>query len=175
MIIPLWRRAAIALVSLTLGRFLFAGQVADALVTRGDDAARGADPSAAVRYYRRALAFDAHSGSAADRLAFALDLRRTPGDARAAVDVASAALLGRPHDPALLADRAWAEETLRRWSSAEHDFARAATAGRDPRYAHLAARIALAHGRRRDAAALFHQALGYDRHFEPARAALAQL
>ena len=175
MTIPLWRRFAIALVSLVLAAGLFHGQVAAALVTRGDDALRSGDRTAAVRYYRRALSIDAHSTNAADRLAFYLDLRNAHGDAQMAIEIATTALAARPTDAALLADRGLAEQHLQRWAAAQRDFVRAAEAGHDPRYDHLAARIALVRGHRSEARHYFALALARDANFDPARAALAVL
>jgi tetratricopeptide (TPR) repeat protein len=173
--IPLWRRVTIALVALCVAGAAFRGQVATALVTRGDDALRNGDRSASVRYYQRALAIDARS-SAADRLAFGLAMRKLPGDAQAAIEIANTALERRPDsEVALLADRGLAEQHLRRWRAAERDFARAGAAGSDARYDHLAGRIALRLGDRNDARGFFAAALRHDPAFGPARAALARL
>jgi tetratricopeptide (TPR) repeat protein len=174
-VISLGRRASIAVVALVLAAGLFRGQLATALVTRGDDALRNGDRTASLRYYHRALAIDAHSSQAADRLAFALALRHSPGDAQAAIDVASTALARVPGDAALLADRGLAEQRLRHWRDAERDFGRAGIAGRDARYDHLAGRIALRLGDRDDARRFFSVALRHDPAFDPARAALARL
>jgi len=173
--IPIWRRFAIALVTLALAAGLFHGQVAAALITRGDDALRNGDRNGAVRYYRRALTLDARSRTAADRLAFYLDIRRLPGDAQTAIDIATTALAGSPDDPALLADRGLAEQRLHRWAAAQAEFARAGEVGRDARYDHFAARIALLRGRPDEAKHFFRLALARDAHFDPARAALAAL
>ncbi len=173
--IPLWRRCAIALVALLIAGYAFRGQLAGSLVSRGDDALRNGDPVASVRYYARALAVDAASVRAADRLAFALDLSRVPGAAATAVAVAGAALRYAPDDPTLLADRGLAEERLALWAAAERDLSRAGSVGRDARYDHLAARVALRNGRPEDARRLFRRALVADPAFAPARAALAHL
>ena len=45
-LIPLWRRGVIAIASLVIAWVCFRGQVASALVTRGDDALRYGDRSA---------------------------------------------------------------------------------------------------------------------------------
>jgi tetratricopeptide (TPR) repeat protein len=170
------RRFAIAAVTLAAATLLFRGQVASALVTRGDDAALGGDVTRGVHYYERALRFDAGSGIAADRLCFRLLLRRDRGDARTAIRLATSALEQHPALAAtLLADRGFAEQQLRETASAERDFATAGAIARDPRYEHLAGRLALAAGRPRDARAHFRRALRDDPHFAPARAALAVL
>jgi len=173
--IPLGRRFAIAFVALSLAGGLFRGQIATALVTRGDDAVRNGDPTAGVRYYHRALAIDPRTGRAADRLAFYLGMRHQPGDAETAIAVATTALVQVPDDAALLADRGLAEQRLRRWRAAERDFGRAGVIGHDPRYDHLAGRVALRLGDVDEARQFFGLALIHDPAFRPARAALARL
>jgi tetratricopeptide (TPR) repeat protein len=173
--IPLWRRIALAALTLVASTVLFHGQVASAVVTRGDDAMRNGDRAAALRYYGRALALDPASSRAADRFAFLLAIRHAPGDARTAVVIATLALAHSPDDPALLADRGFAEQRLRRWPAARDDFARAGAQARDARYDHLAGRVALHLGDRRGARQLFERALTLDPRFGPARVALEQL
>jgi tetratricopeptide (TPR) repeat protein len=173
--IPLWRRCAIAVVALPLAACCFHSQVASALITRGDDAMRNGDRTAGIGYYARALALDAQTSRAADRLAFTLAMRREPGDAQAAIAVATNALVRTPNDAALLADRGLAEQRLDRWRAAETDFIRAGAAAHDARFDHLAGRIALRLGNIPDAKRLFARALLVDRTFAPARAALARL
>jgi tetratricopeptide (TPR) repeat protein len=173
--IPLLRRVAVAGFSLICAAILFRGDVASALVTRGDDVLRAGDVDGAVRAYTRAARIDPASSVAADRLAFFLLVRRNAGDAARARAVADAALGAVPNEPALLADRAYAAQRLGRWRDAERDFAAAAHYAHDPRYAHLAARMAL---RVRDRAASrdhLHTALALDAAYAPARALLARL
>ncbi len=173
--IPLGRRIAIAAVALIVAGVCFHGQMASALVTRGDDALRSGDQAAAMRYYYRALAIDPPSPTAADRIAFYLGTRHQPGDAQAAIEVATHALGWVPDDAALLADRGLSEQRLGRWRAAERDFGRAGAAGRDPRYDHLAGRVALRLGDVAEARRFFARALADDPAFDPARAALAAL
>jgi tetratricopeptide (TPR) repeat protein len=175
------RRLAVAALSLVLAAFLFRGNVASALVTRGDDALRTGDVDGAVRYYARAARLDGSSVVAADRLAFFLLMRRRPGDAGRAYAVADSALrapLSRsgasahPSESALYADRALAALRLGDMRVAERDFATAAEAGRDPRYAYLAARAA---GRLGDRAAMrehLRTALRFDASYAPALASI---
>jgi hypothetical protein len=173
--LPASRRLLVSAVALGTAFGLFHAQLAAAVVTRGDDALRSGDVGAAMRFYARATRLDRSSAVAADRLAFNLALRHNGTEARRAIAVASTALASAPGDPALFADRAFAELQLRDWPGAEGDFARAGTLGRDARYDHFAARMALrSHdvpGARRYALL----ALATDPSFAPARAFLRGL
>ena len=137
-----------AAVALGAGLLLLRAPLAEALVTRGDDALRNGDGATALRSYRKALTLDPDSIVAADRLAFQLALRHRPADAEAAIHVAAVALARHPGAVPLLADRAFAELQLKRWGAARADFTAAGSAGADPRFANLALRIALRHGLR---------------------------
>jgi tetratricopeptide (TPR) repeat protein len=167
------RRAAIAVAALALSAVLFRGQIASALVTRGDDLLRAGDADGAVRAFARAAFLDPAPAVPADRLAFVLLLRRAPGDAARALDAAGAALRIAPNDAALLADRALAAARLARWRSAERDFALAARIARDPRDAHLAAHMARRAGDHAAERAHLRDALALDAAYAPARSRLA--
>lgn len=169
------RRVAVAAVSLGCAAVLFRGDVASALITRGDDVLRAGDVDGAVRAYTRAVRFDASSAAAADRLAFFLLVRRNAGDAARAYAVADGALTALPSEPVLLADRAFAAQRLGRWRGAEHDFAAAARIAHDARYAHLAARMALRVHDRTASREHLRRALAIDAAYAPARALLARL
>jgi tetratricopeptide (TPR) repeat protein len=172
--IPRGRRLLCAAVSVAVAGLLFRGQLADALVTRGDDAFRSGDIPAALRTYDRALRIDPRSTVAADRLAFFLALQHDPENAQRAVRIASDALQVQRTSP-LFADRGFAEMQLHRWPDAERDFATAGALGRDARYHHLAARMALRRGDRPAARADAARALLADPNFAPARALLRRL
>ena len=140
--IPPVRRFAVSLAAVVLAALLLHGQVATALVTRGDDLLRAGDIDGAIRAYERATRLDAVSPAAYDRLAFYLLLRRHDGDTMRAWRIADAALARRPGDPALLADRGFASLRLHRYERAARDFAAAGVLGHDARYARLGRRLA---------------------------------
>ncbi len=172
--IPRTRRFACALTALGVAALLLHAQLADALVTRGDDAFRAGDHEGAINAYERARLLDPWSSVAADRLAFQLALRHDVVAARRAVRIATAGLGGGPSVP-LYADRAFAELELRDLVDAERDFGAAGLLGRDPRYDHLAARTALQRGDRRAAIRFARHATSLDPKFQPARALLRRI
>jgi tetratricopeptide (TPR) repeat protein len=162
------RRCTCAAIALASAGLLFHGSLSAALVTRGDEALGNGDVTTALRSYRKALTLDPGSTLAADRLAFQLTLVHHPAAAAAAIDVASSALRAHPRAGALFADRGFGELQLHAWRDASVDFARAAALGHDPRYAYLAARLALRFGDRPQARLALHQALRDDPAFAPA-------
>jgi tetratricopeptide (TPR) repeat protein len=169
------RRLLVAGVALGMAYTLFHGQLAAAVVTRGDDALRAGDVDAAIRLYSRAAGLDPRSTVAVDRLACHLALRHERDGARAAVAIASRALDSGAVEPALFVDRAFAELQLRAWRDAERDFDRAGTLAHDPRYEHFAGRMALRSGNRTAAKRYARRALADDPNFAPARAMLRTL
>jgi tetratricopeptide (TPR) repeat protein len=168
------RRIACAAAALALAALCFRAQLADALVTRGDDALRTGDVATALRAYGRAATLDPRSVVASDRLAFFLAVRHDRPDAERSIAVATAALRARASAP-LFADRAFAEMELRRWRAASDDFGRAGALARDARYDHLAARTALRDGDRDAARRFARRAVADDPAFAPARAMLRTL
>ena len=169
------RRLTLAACALTLAFALFHGQLAAAVITRGDDALRAGDAASALRFYARATLLDPRSSVAADRLAFYLALNRRDAGAREAVAVVTRALRAGLEDPALLADRGFAELQLHAWRDAERDFARAGVLAHDARYEHFAARMALHRADRPAARGYARTALADDPAFAPARALLRAL
>jgi tetratricopeptide (TPR) repeat protein len=169
------RRSVLAGCALALAFLFFRGQLATAIVTRGDDALRSGDVVDAIRLYDRATRIDPRSSVAADRLAFYLALRPARARAERAGGVAPRALAAGAADSALFADRAFAGVQLRAWRNAERDFAAAGTLAHDARYEHFAGRMALHRGDRRAAAHYAQLALAYEPSFAPAQALLRTL
>jgi hypothetical protein len=169
------RRLLLAASSLTAAFVLFHGQLAAAMVTRGDDALRSGDVMTAIRFYDRAERLDPASVIAADRLAFQLALRHDRSGATQAVAVATHTLAANGPDPALFADRAFAEVQLQRWRDAERDFSRAGSLGHDARFEHFAGRMALHVADRNAARRYARLAIADDPGFTPARSMLRAL
>ena len=169
------RRLIVAGTALGLAAVCFHGQLASAVVTRGDDVLRSGDIAGALRLYGRAMTIDPRSPVAADRMAFYLSMRHDRASAQRAIAVVSHALDAGAGDATLLADRAFAELQLHAWRAAERDFAGAGSAAHDARYEHFAARMAL-HVHDRPAATRYAAlALGDDPGFAPARAMIQAL
>ncbi len=173
--IPLWRRFAVAFVSLVLCALLFHGQIADALVSRGDSFLQGGRPARAERYYRRALWWDPRSTIAADRFAFVGFELRTRASLDAAIEIAGDALARTPADQPLLLDRALCLQAEGRYGEARADFARAALIRRDPQVLHFAGWAALRSGDARAARRYWQDALRIDPSFTPATLALRKV
>jgi tetratricopeptide (TPR) repeat protein len=162
----------VAFSALALAGWLFAPQIADGLVVRGDDFMYRNAPKEAMRRYERALLIDNRNAAAADRIAFVGMQMRTPQSLRRAVNVATAYLANRPNDAVILADRALCYLIERRYAPALTDFQRAGTLQRDPRYFVFAGWAASHEHDRRHARALWRMALAIDPHDIPARSAL---
>jgi tetratricopeptide (TPR) repeat protein len=172
---PLWRRLALALLSLLLCACFFRGAVSVALVTRGDGFFQKGQLERARVYYARALFFDRGSTVAADRFAFAGFELRTPDAIGSSLRVASQALALAPNDVKLLEDRGLLYQLARRYRLARPDFERAASLSNDSRWYHLAAWASYRSGDSGAARKLWHAALSSDPSFAPARLALAKV
>lgn len=127
------RRVALALVAVSLSSILLHRQIAEALVVRGDEFLYRAHPNVALRYYRRALAFDRSSSPALDRLLFVAMTVRDRETLRDGVARAQSFLLEHPGDDTIRLDRAMAYRTLGDFARAWSDFAVAGYRLRDPR------------------------------------------
>ena len=106
------RRLFLAASALAASFALFHGQLAAAVVTRGDDALRNGHVPAAIRLYERAAQLDPDSVVAADRLAFELALRHDRSGAIQAIAVVTHTLARAESEPGLYVDRAFAEVQL---------------------------------------------------------------
>lgn len=168
------RRFVLAVTSLLLAAPLFHAQLADALVTRGDEFLYRGNTSAAKDYYARALGVDGTSEAAADRFVFFSVQNRTERSLKAAITVASRYLSRVPSDAPLLEDRAMCYQYERRYDLARADFERAARLTHDPRYYTFAGWAAKRSGKRAAAVKLWLAALHVDPHFLPARRALRE-
>jgi tetratricopeptide (TPR) repeat protein len=172
---PLWRRLAIALLSLALSSLFFRGAVSVALVTRGDGFFQKGQLERARVYYARALFFDRSSALAADRFAFAGFEMRTPEAIASSLRVTSQALALAPSDVKLLEDRGLLYQLQRRYGLARVDLERAAILSGDSRWYHLAAWASYRSGDPERARRLWYAALHRNPSFVPARLALAKI
>jgi tetratricopeptide (TPR) repeat protein len=154
---------------------LFHGQIADALVTRGDSFLQAGHAARAERYYRRALWWDPGSSVAADRFAFVGFQLRTRDTLDAAIAVANEALARAPDDRHLLLDRALCLQARGRLREARADFARSAELYHEPQLLHFAGWAALRSGDIRSARRYWHTALQLDPSFTPSELALRKV
>ncbi len=166
------RRFCIAVASMTLAARIFAPQVADGLVLRGDDFMYRNAPVEAMSRYERALSIDSANASATDRVVFVGMELRTAQSLRRAVDVATGYLRRQPNDAVILADRALCYLIERRYALAQADFERAATVRRDARYFVFAGWAARHERDSRRARQLWLRALAVDPNYTLARRAL---
>lgn len=132
------RRIALAAAAVAISGVLLRGQMADALVVRGDEFLYRSDSRAALRYYRRALQFDATNAVALDRLLFVATTLRDRAGMRDGVERAATYLEGRPDDDAIRMDRAMAWRALGKSSFAWIDFGVVGYRTRDARALALA-------------------------------------
>lgn len=173
--IPLGRRLLVALIAIACAGLLFRGQLASGLVSRGDEFLQSGALLRAQVYYARALRFDRNSPTAAERFAFAGLMLKAPPALRAAIVVASDALVRQPGDQALLNDRALCLEALGDYRAARRDFEELAKRTGDARYYEFAAQAARRSGEMPAAARLFAHVMALDPNFGAARRELARL
>ncbi|HEV3153405.1 MAG TPA: hypothetical protein VGZ02_06365 [Candidatus Baltobacteraceae bacterium] len=173
--IPRIRRFALAALALSTSIALFRGDVAQALVIRGDDYLYRGGASAALYRYRLALRLDPRAESAADHFIFAALERRSPGDLNAAVRIADSFLLQSGSNATILADRALCLLIERRYRAAEIDFERSAAISASVQQYVFAGWAARHQGRDGDAKRLWHDALRLSPANAAARRALASL
>jgi tetratricopeptide (TPR) repeat protein len=166
------RRFCIAAASIAFSAFLFAPQIADGLVVRGDDFMYRNAPAEAMTRYERAISIDRGNAAATDRIAFVGMELRTPESLRRAVDVSTRYLAKRPDDGAILADRALCYLIQRRYALALIDFEHVARLERNPQFFVFAGWAADRANERRRARALWRKALAIDPYYLPARRAL---
>ncbi|MGA8533595.1 MAG: hypothetical protein WB615_05760 [Candidatus Tumulicola sp.] len=168
------RRLAPALGGVAISAVLLRGQLADALVVRGDECLFRARPAASLRYYRRAIWIDPRDSVAVDRLLFvAMTLR----DRRALDDgIVSATryLEWKPDDNVVRLDRAMACRVTGRQSEALGDFAIVGRATHDARALTFAGYAAQAIGQPRRASYFWRAALLLSPDFPAAKHALAR-
>ncbi len=153
------RRVALAAAAVAVSGILLRGQVADALVVRGDEFLYRSNSKAALRYYRRALRFDANNTVALDRVLFVSTLLRNRTQMRDAVERSTGYLDRRPDDDAIRMDRAMACRALGDASTAAADFAVAGYRTRDARALALAGFASRTVADERAAVRLFRAAL----------------
>lgn len=140
------RRFGVAALALALGAFAFRAPIADALVSRGDAQLVGGAPYGAIEYYARALRLDPHSGTAADRYAFAQFERHTSDGYALCIAGASRYLASVPADARLLRDRALCRLRRGQFARARADFDAAFSSARDAQDAVFAGWAALRDG-----------------------------
>lgn len=141
------RRIFVAAAAVAASAILLRAQIADALVVRGDEFLYRSNSAAALRYYSRALHFDAGSATALDRLLFVAVYLRDRVATHDAVLRAAGYLSRRPDDDVIRMDRAMACRALGENQDARDDFAVAGYRSRDARALALAGFAAKAMGR----------------------------
>lgn len=168
-------RALLAVMSLAIGAVLFRGQVADALIVRGDDMLIQNAYDGAAQHYERALWLDPGSAAAVDRLSFVALQLRTATALRTGAAIASGYLKMHPFQPSILSDRALCYLKLRNYDSAYADFLRAANLSGDPQQYTFAGWAARRAGNVRKALAAWKRALSVQHNYKPAAQALSEL
>ena len=156
---PIAARVRAAGVALGISALLLHGQIADALVVRGDEQLYRARPARALTYYRRAVWFDRANGTAVDRFSFvAMTLRDVPA-MREGIALASRYLAHRADDAVVRMDRAMAYRVLGDGRRALADFSIVARQTNDARAYAFAGEEAASLGERGAAEAFWRAAL----------------
>ena len=169
------RRFSIALCAVAISALCFRPQVANALVTRGDEFLARGDAQSARTYYQRAMLLDANSAAAVDRFVFAAVMAHVDNLLPVAVAAASAFLSRHSADATVLEDRALCLQRARRFSAAAADFAAAARISGSARDSTFAGWAELRAGNRARARQRFEEALSQRRDYAPAKAALRKV
>lgn len=154
-----FRRIALATIAVAVSGMLLRGQMADALVVRGDEFLYRSYPSAALRYYRRALQFDPSNAVALDRLLFVATLVRDRASMLDAAGRSIRYLEGRADDDVIRLDLAMTRRRLGDEAAAFSDFAVVGYRTRDARALALGAFAAQSAAGDRVARRLFRAAL----------------
>jgi hypothetical protein len=127
------RRIALSLGCLACAGFAARASIGDAILARGDEAARADSLVAATRYYERAELVGGVTLAALERFALLALLSPEGALPASALRSANAYLAARPQDPAGHFDRGLIEWRERAYASAAADFRIAAVAGNDSR------------------------------------------
>lgn len=172
--IPVWRRFALAAIALGIAAWVVRGQVADALVTRGDEWLYRAMPGRALQYYRRAVWLDAGDAAAVDRFAFAAALLRDGRESEESIAFSTAYIARHPGDAVVRMDRAMAERAIGQTRRALADFAAVGMEKHDPRALVFAGHAARMLGERSYARDLLIAALALQPDMPAARHELAR-
>ena len=156
------RRLAVAAAALLLAAALLHGQVALALVYRGDDALARANLRGAATYYQRARLLDPQSTLVSDRLAFAAFLANDARAMRAALGWLDDAISRYPADTQARSDRVLLEMRLRERDRAAQDWAFIGARNRDARALAFAGILYRRAGQCGEARTLMVRALKFD-------------
>jgi len=150
------------------------GQIANALVVRGDELLIRNEYDAAAARYARALWFDPQSEGAVDRISFIAIERHQRLPLMNAIQTSSAFLRHRPLSGLVLFDRGLCYLLLRKYSRAFRDFSRAAKLTLDPQQFVFAGWAAKRSGNTEAARAFWSAALTLRHRYRPAATALAE-
>ena len=168
------RRFGIALCAVAIATLTMRGQIAGALVVRGDELLIRNEYDAAAARYVRALWFDPQSESAVDRLSFLAVERRTRAALLNGERTASAFLDKHPASTTILFDRGLCYLLMKNYRRAFGDFRRAAKLTSDPQQYVFAGWAAKRSGDVSAALRMWKTALTLRHRYRPATAALEE-